>query len=254
LVSRTALSQPAPVGWQQAASFMPALVFVGVAVLAYAIKVWVFKGKSLGGWTWLLPFVASSAIAVWGYRRLCLQLGVLTDSESFELGRNVLVLLLVACTLLMSLLQGSLVEGLGSALLGLPIVGTLLIAGLLVVKTRLLMLDTPDRADQGRMGEDEIAELRANFRRQKGIADLPKDRTYTPPAASYTSAAAANDAALIAQAKPVLEKPPQQPRPSASAPMPMVDSEDEIRQKILAVRAAALKAQRKASKTKPGDL
>jgi hypothetical protein len=274
VVSRNALTQPAPLGWTNAASFVPALVFVALTILAYAIKVWVFKGKSLGGWAWLMPFVLSSAVAIWGYRRLCIQIGVLTDAESLELGRNILVLLLLACAVLMSVLSGSLVDGLSSALLGLPIVATLLVGGLVFVKAQLLMHETPDRADQNRMGEDEIAELRANFRRQKGIADLPKDRTYTPGSVSASSnapyaSAAANDTTLRTKALPELPpptkaatRPPvptpaprQSPNPSpASTPMPLASSEAEIRQKILAVRAAALKAQRKASKTKPGDL
>jgi hypothetical protein len=263
LVSRNALAQPAPVGWTQAASFVPAAVFLLVAVLAYGLQVLVFKGKSLGGWAWFLPFLAASAVAVWSYRKLCLQMGVLTDSESFELGRNIIAWTLGICVLVMAVLQGSLIDALSSALLGLPIVATLLLAGLLVIKTRLLMQEHPDRADQDRMGEDEIAKLRADFRRQKGIADLPKDRSYTPASSTSYTKAAANDAELIAQAKALPVKPLpeiQTRRAPASAPMPisqpapLISSDDEIRRKILAVRAAALKAQRKAQKTNPGDL
>jgi hypothetical protein len=245
----------------------PAVVFVVVALAVYAMYWFVFKKQNVGGFAWFLPFIFSSAIGIYFYREQCKTVGVMTDRESVQYARNVMIAMSLVCVITLSVTQRSLASGLISALLGLPLFFVMFVAGLFFVKTQLLMNDHPDRGGESRLGVVDLEKMRAEFRQQRGIQDMPHNSLMSATAA--TTDYASNDEVQAMQQSNPLPVPrrlathaatvstapatsaaldsPSTPAALASQPAPL-QSEDEIRKKILEVRAKALKAQRKAEK------
>jgi hypothetical protein len=186
---------------------------------------------------------------------------VLSDRESGQLGRNMSVWTALAVVLSYSVVQKSLFSGLASLFMGVPIFGLLLFGGIFVVKTMLLMQDHTERGRDDQLGADEIAKMQADFRRDRGINDMPVPAAQTPvvtprvpipampmPAASTpvmsASAMPAFAAPLPKPAPMTVAKPVAMPAPALA---PKLD-DDEIHRKVLEVRLRALKEQRKAEK------
>jgi hypothetical protein len=244
------------------ASVLPAAALLVAMLFCYAMSVWVFRNKTIGGFAWVLPFFAASAAGVFVYRQQCLSVGVLSDRESGQLGRNMSVWTALAVVLSYSVVQKSLFSGLASLFMGVPIFGLLLFGGIFVVKTMLLMQDHTERGRDDQLGADEIAKIQADFRRDRGINDMPMPAAQTPVMAPKVSIPAMPMPVAYAPAMPDVVKSvsatankavpmpmaaPVHTPPSVPAFVPKQD-DDEIHRKVLEVRLRALKEQRKAEK------
>jgi hypothetical protein len=243
------------------ASVLPAAALLVAMLFCYAMSVWVFRNKTIGGFAWVLPFFVASAAGVAIYRQQCLRVGVLSDRESGQLGRNMSVWTALAVVLSYSVVQKSLFSGLASLFMGVPIFGLLLFGGIFVVKTMLLMQDHTERGRDDQLGAEEIAKMQADFRRDRGINDMPVPAAQTPVVAPRVPIPAmpmpaASTAAMSAPFMPAFATPVSKPAPMpvaepvvkpAPALAPKLD-DDEIHRKVLEVRLRALKEQRKAEK------
>jgi hypothetical protein len=157
------------------------------------------------------------------------------------------VWVLAASVLVFWVLQKSLGDALVSALLGLPVFLLLLAGGMFVVKTRLRLQNHPERGLESRLGASELEGFQAEYRRARGIKEVLRDQA---PQAARSPAPAAPLAipplpTLRAAPPASVPVPPQLATPM---PTPTPDQDDEIHRKILEVRLAALRAQRKAQK------
>jgi hypothetical protein len=252
------------------ASVLPALALLLAMLTCYAVSVWVFRQKTIGGFAWVLPFFVAGAAGVAVYRLECLRVGVLSDSESGQLGRYMSLWTALAVLLAYSVVQKSLFSGIASLFMGVPIFGLVLFGGIFAVKTMLLMQDHPERGRDEQLGALEIAKIQADFRRDRGINDMPEPARadMSAPMASVARAAAIPvmpmpatrmppaTAAVPAAAIPAMAEPVHKPLP-VPKPVPLATQapalapkpdEDEIHKKILEVRMRALKEQRKAEK------
>jgi hypothetical protein len=251
------------------ASVLPATALLLAMLVCYAMSVWVFHQKTIGGFAWVLPFFVAGAVGVFVYRQQCLRVGVLSDRESGQLGRNMSIWTALAVVLSYSVVQKSLFSGLASLFMGVPIFGVLLFGGIFVVKTMLLMQDHPERGRDEQLGAEEIAKMQADFRRDRGINDMPQPTLLPTQIAVAAPRASIPEMPMPASFAPALLAPathaptlPEVAKPvpipaAKSAPMPMAapahasvpkQDEDEIHRKVLEVRLRALKEQRKAEK------
>jgi hypothetical protein len=270
--------QPAPLdnGLFAPASLLPAVALAAVGLLCYAISLLVFKQKTIGGWAWVLPFLASGAAGVVLYRRQCLSVGVLTNTESVVLARSMSIWVAVAIVFIYSFTQKSMVDGVIALFLGGMMFATILFTGIFIVKTMLLMQDEPDRERGDDMSVQDIEKMKAEFRLQRGlhevrdpqtppiarpiassasaIAELPRS-IYTPasapesapdsvPAPLSTQVSRPVPLAAVLPSTAARPVPAMQPLPAAQ-PAPVV-SDEVIRLKIIEVRKQALRAQRRA--------
>jgi hypothetical protein len=232
-----------------ASSLLPGFGFILFALAGYGFNLWVLKKNTLGGLVWFLPFFAAAGTGIFIYRKQCLQAGVLTDRESVEHGRNMLAWVLLCSVLVLGVLQKSLAGALLSALLGAPMFLVLLAGGMFFVKTQLLMQNQPERDADSHLGASDLEAFQAEFRRARGINEV-KNPAAEPPARGPSA-----QGDVHAQLRVVQHGLPKSARPTApspAAPLPprsTPQEEAEIRRKILKVRAAALKAQRKAEKS-----
>jgi hypothetical protein len=255
------------------ASVLPAAALLLAMLVCYAVSVWVFRQKTIGGFAWVLPFFAAGAAGVFLYRQQCLRVGVLSDSESWQLGRYMSLWMALAVLLTYSVVQKSLFSGIASLFMGVPIFGTVLFGGIFVVKTMLLMQNHTERGRDDQLGADEIAKIQADFRRDRGINEMPEPAAQAPlmtprapipampmpVAITLAMPAAAPAQAMPSFAAPVLKPDPRPDPQPVAAPLtkPAVkpasalasqQDEDEIHRKVLEVRLRALKEQRKAEK------
>ncbi len=247
-------------------SLLPAVALLLAMLLCYAVSIWVFRQKTIGGFAWVLPFFAAGAAGVFLYRQQCLKVGVLSDSESWQLGRNMSLWTALAVVLVYSVVQKSLFSGIASLFMGVPIFGSVLFGGIFVVKTMLLMQNHPERGRDDQLGADEIAKMQADFRRDRGINDMPQPPVVHAPVVSprvpipVMPMPAGSISTMSAPATPAFATPVPKPAsmPAAeSALKPVVKpapalvpklDDDEIHRKILEVRLRALKEQRKAER------
>jgi hypothetical protein len=243
-------------------SLLPAVALLLAMLLCYAVSMWVFRQKTIGGFAWVLPFFAASAAGVFLYRQQCLRVGVLSDSESWQLGRNMSLWTAVAVLLVYSVVQKSLFSGIASLFMGVPIFGSVLFGGIFVVKTMLLMQDHPERGRDDQLGAEEIAKMQADFRRDRGINEMPQPPVVHAPVAAprvpipAMPMPAGATSTMSAPAMPAFATPVSRPAPMPVAepvvkPVPALapkQDDDEIHRKVLEVRLRALKEQRKAEK------
>jgi hypothetical protein len=261
------------------ASLLPGVALAAVGLLCYAVSLWLFKQKTIGGWAWVLPFLGSGAAGVVLYRRQCLSVGVLTNTESVVLARSMSIWVAVAIVFIYSFTQKSMVDGVIALFLGGMMFATILFTGIFIVKTMLLMQDEPDRERGDDMSVQDIEKMKAEFRLQRGlhevrdpqtlatarsiassapsasaIAELPRS-IYAPASAPESVAKSAPVRLSTQVSKPVplaavlpasaaRPVPATQPLPAAQ-PAPVV-SDEVIRLKIIEVRKQALRAQRRA--------
>jgi hypothetical protein len=280
---RTTELAPLDNGLFAPASLLPAVALAAVGLLCYAVSLLVFKQKTIGGWAWVLPFLASGAAGVVLYRRQCLSVGVLTNTESVVLARSMSIWVAVAIVFIYSFTQKSMVDGVIALFLGGMMFATILFTGIFIVKTMLLMQDEPDRERGDDMSVQDIEKMKAEFRLQRGlhevrdpqtpatarsvassapnasaIAELPRS-IYTPASApefvteSVAESSPVRLSTQVSKPVPLAAVPPAsaarpapatQPLPAAQ-PRPAV-SDEEIRLKIIEVRKQALRAQRRA--------
>jgi UPF0716 family protein affecting phage T7 exclusion len=254
------------------ASWLPAAALLLAMLVCYAVSVWVFRQKTIGGFAWVLPFFVAGAVGVVLYRRQCLHVGVLSDSESGQLGRYMSLWTALAVVLAYSVVQKSLFSGVASLFMGVPIFGLVLFGGIFVVKTMLLMQNHTERGRDDQLGAEEIAKIQADFRRDRGINDMPEPARadMAAPMASAARVAAiplmpmpatrmppmtatsTPIAAIPAIAEPVYKPLPVSKPVRLATPAPALapkQDDDEIHRKVLEVRLRALKEQRKAEKT-----
>jgi hypothetical protein len=113
-----------------------------------------------------------------------------------------------------------------------------------LLKTQLLLQNQPERGVQSRPDAADLQGFQAEYRRARGIQE-----PINPAAQPLRTAP--EPAGVQAQWQAVQSSLPKAVRPSAPplATPPTPSGEAEIRRKILELRAAALKAQRKAEKS-----
>ena len=140
-------------------SLLPAVALAAVGLLCYGVSLWLFKQKSIGGWAWVLPFLASGGVGVLLYRRQCLSAGVLTNAESLALARNMSIWVATAIVLIYSFTQKSIMDGVIALFLGGMMFAIILFTGMFIVKTMLLMQDEPDRERGDDMSVQEIEKM-----------------------------------------------------------------------------------------------
>ena len=265
-------------------SLLPAVALAVVGLLCYAVSLWLFKQKSIGGWAWVLPFLASSAVGVVLYRQQCLSVGVLTNTESVVLARNMSIWVAISIVVIYSFTQKSITDGFVALFLGGMMFAIILFTGFFVVKTMLLMQNEPDRERGDDMSVQEIEKMKADYRLQRGLHEVPDPQKPVRPQtmAMVPSAASAHSASGIAVLPRSIYTPATAPVPvalstqvsrpmplaldrsaSAALPAPAVQpvrtaqaapaasaasnaSDEEIRLKIIEVRKQALRAQRRA--------
>lgn len=222
-------------------SMLPAAALLVTMLLCYAVSIWVFRNKSIGGFAWFAPLAVAGTVAVCVYYQQCLSEGVLSDSESWLLARNMSIWTALAVLLAYSSAQKSLGQGLVSLLMATPIFLALLVGGIFVVKTTLLMQNHTERGRDDRLDAVAIAKIQADFRRDRGIRESPQpaQACETTSTAHRTAIPVMPIAALPVTAKP-LAKPVAKPEDGAQ------QEEDEIHRKIMQVRARALKEQHRA--------
>lgn len=265
-------------------ALLPAVALAAVGLLCYAVSLWLFKQKSIGGWAWVLPFLASSAVGVVLYRQQCLSVGVLTNTESVVLARNMSIWVAISIVVIYSFTQKSITDGFVALFLGGMMFAIILFTGFFVVKTMLLMQNEPDRERGDDMSVQEIEKMKADYRLQRGLHEVPDPQKpvrpqtmvmvpgavsapnasgiavlprsiYTPasapvPVALSTQVSRPMPLALDRSASAAQPAPAVQPvrtaqaAPAASAASNV--SDEEIRLKIIEVRKQALRAQRRA--------
>lgn len=255
--------------WSQRDYWLPAAGYAVVLMLVWGIGYAIFRSKNVGAMGWFLPIVVAVTLAALGFRRLCQEVGVLTDRETYDHGKRVTGWLVIASLIGMSVVERSVGTGVLNTLLGGILFVTLLALVLFALKTKLLMDGETDRAEQERMSLTDLNELRARYRRDKGLKELPKDQydhrmgrdapmpelpavgragVYEP---AYTRASAqpSSAPASLERTMPLRPSAPAPLSPSqagASSPGPLSDA--ELQAKIREVRKQALKAQRAAGK------
>ena len=173
---------------------------------------------------------------------------MLSDSESLELGRSMVLGVSVIAVLVLGVLQKSIGDGVVSTLLGLPIFLLLLAGGMFGVKTQLRMQDLPERGAERHLGESDLKAFAAEYRRARGMKEAP-DTAAQPPRTAPPSADVRAQLQSVQSSLPQPKRFAAPPQATAPTPTPAPEDEAEIRRKILEVRAAALKAQRKAEKS-----
>ncbi len=228
----TAPLDPIDIGLLSKTSWLPGLALLATTALCFAVSVWIFKQKTIGGFAWILPLLVASALGLHLYRQVCLEEGVLTNKESLVIARMMSLWAALAVLLGYGWAQKSAADGLVSLFLAVPVWGITLVGGIFAVKTLLLVQNHRERVQADRMNIDEIAALQAQYRLHKGIKEVPSLRPVAP-LPSYA-----------APAEPVFAFIPE---PKAQT-LP-VDDDAIVRQRILEVRAQALKAKRKAEKS-----
>jgi FtsH-binding integral membrane protein len=241
--------EPLDLGLLSKIHWLPAAALLGSIAVCYAVSVWVFKQKTMGGFAWIVPLLVASAVGVYLYRQLCLSEGVLTNKETAGIGWS--MSLWAAATVLLGYgwAQKSAADGFGSLMLAIPVWGTLLFGGLFAVKTWLLVDNHRERLEPDRINIKEIAAIQAEYRLHHGIKEMPEPGGY--------AAARVQNLPLppVAVEQPFAFLPePHQAKPVAgamvSAPASFAADDDaELRRKIYEVRLQALKAQRKAQKS-----
>lgn len=226
-------------------SMLPAAALLATMLLCYAVSIWLFRNKSIGGFAWFAPLAVAGAVAVSVYYQQCLCMGVLSDSESWVLARNMSIWTALAVLLAYSSAQKSVGEGLVSLLMAAPIFLVLLVGGIFVIKTMLLMQNHTERGRDDRLDAVAIAKIQADFRRDRGIHESPQPTQVQAQARETASIAyAAAIPVMPIAALPVTAKPLA--KPVAKPADRVQQEEDEIHKKIMQVRARALKEQRKA--------
>jgi hypothetical protein len=198
----------------------------------YVVSIFVFKQNSIGGFAWVLPLLVAGAVGVFMYRQHCLKFGVLTDSETFKMGRNMSTWTALAMLPVYGLAQKSVGDGVASLFMGLPIYAMVLMGGLFTVKTMLLVQNYDERGRDTQLSAEDLAKIVSDYRRQRGISDMPgQDVT-------------GHNEPRVIQSPPM----PMPMRESAAQNIPHPNDENEIKRKIHEVRARALKAARLAEK------
>ncbi len=221
-------------------SLLPAVALAVVGLLCYAVSLWLFKQKSIGGWAWVLPFLASSAVGVVLYRQQCLSVGVLTNTESVVLARNMSIWVAISIVVIYSFTQKSITDGFVALFLGGMMFAIILFTGFFVVKTMLLMQNEPDRERGDDMSVQEIEKMKADYRLQRGLHEVPDPqkpvRPQTMVMVMVPGAVSAPNALGIA----VLPRSIYTP---ASAPVPVALSTQVSRPMPLALDRSASAAQ-----------
>jgi hypothetical protein len=250
-------------------SLLPAVALAAVGLLCYAVSLWVFKQKTIGGWAWVLPFLASGAVGVVLYRQQCLSVGVLTNTESAVLARNMSIWVAIGIVVIYSFTQKSVTDGFVALFLGGMMFAIILFTGFFVVKTMLLMQNEPDRERGDEMSVQEIEKMKADYRLQRGLHEVHDPQTPVMPQTVGPELVSARSASGIAVLPRSIYTPASAPVPlstQVSRPVPLAAaqpapaaqstpavSDEEIRLKIIEVRKQALRAQRRAEMQAKGS-
>jgi hypothetical protein len=167
---------PLEMAWTHRDYWLPAAGYGLALMLAWGVGYALFRSKGVGGMGWFVPLVVALVLSAIFFRRLCQDVGVLTDRETYEHGKRVTVWFALISAVGMSLVERSIGTGLLNTLLGSIVFVAMLVLALFALKTKLLMDGETDRSAQERMTLAELKELRARYRRDKGLKELPKDQ------------------------------------------------------------------------------
>ena len=253
-MNRSTHSRILDIGLFAKPNMLSAGALVLTMLICFLMSFFVFKQKSIGGFAWVLPLLVAATTGVFIYRQHCIKFGVLTDRESLDMGRNMAIWTLLVMLPVYGLAQKSMSSGVASLFMAVPIYGVLMLGGVFVVKTMLLVQNYDERGRDAQLNADDVAKIVADYRRDKGINDMP--RPDMPQPGANQGAAQATTQYDMPRSSAPMPTAPISVRSNTAQNVSNPGDEDDIRRKIHEVRARALKAARRAEKAaqKPPSL